>query len=44
MCTKCPVPHPLTQIGEEIRECYHFEPPKITVEQHIRPYVASKTT
>ncbi len=37
MCTKCSVPHPLTRIGEEIRECYHFEPPKITVEQHIRP-------
>jgi transposase len=36
MCTKCAVPHPLTRIGEETRECYRFEPPKITVEQHIR--------
>jgi transposase len=37
MCTKCDVPHPLTRIGQEIRECYRFEPPKISVEQHIRP-------
>ena len=37
MCTKCAVPHPLTRIGAEIRECYRFEPPKISVEQHIRP-------
>ena len=37
MCTKCAVPHPLTRIGEETRECYHFEPPKVSVEQHIRP-------
>jgi transposase len=37
MCTKCAVPHPLTRIGQEIRECYRFEPPKISVEQHIRP-------
>jgi len=36
MCTKCAVPHPLTCIGEETRECYRFEPPKISVEQHIR--------
>jgi transposase len=36
MCTKCAVPHPLTRIGEETRECYRFEPPKISVEQHIR--------
>jgi transposase len=36
LCTKCAVPHPLTRIGEETRECYRFEPPKITVEQHIR--------
>jgi transposase len=40
MCTKCPVAHPLERIGEEIRECYHFEPPKISVEQHIRPTYA----
>jgi hypothetical protein len=33
MCTLCAVPHPLTRIGEEIRECYRFEPPKISVEQ-----------
>jgi transposase len=37
MCTKCAVPHPLTRIGQEIRECYRFEPPKISVEQHVRP-------
>jgi transposase/regulator of replication initiation timing len=37
MCTKCPVPHPLTRIGGEKRECYRFEPPKISVEVHIRP-------
>jgi transposase len=37
MCTQCAVPHPLTRIGQEIRECYRFEPPQISVEQHIRP-------
>ncbi|MGC2029195.1 MAG: IS66 family transposase [Steroidobacteraceae bacterium] len=37
MCTKCAVPHPLTRIGQESRECYRFEPPKISVEKHIRP-------
>ena len=37
MCTRCAVAHPLTRIGQEIRECYRFEPPKISVEQHIRP-------
>ncbi|MGA2191271.1 MAG: IS66 family transposase [Steroidobacteraceae bacterium] len=37
LCTKCAVPHPLTRIGQEIRECYRFEPPRIRVEQHIRP-------
>jgi transposase len=37
MCTKCAVPHPLTRIGQEIRECYRFESPKISVERHIRP-------
>ena len=37
MCTKRDVPHPLTRIGQEVRECYRFEPPKISVEQHIRP-------
>jgi transposase len=37
MCTRCAVPHPLTRMGQEIRECYRFEPPKISVEQHIRP-------
>jgi transposase len=36
MCTKCAVPHPLTRIGQETRECYRFEPPKISVEKHIR--------
>jgi transposase len=37
LCTRCAVPHPLTRIGQEIRECYRFEPPTIRVEQHIRP-------
>lgn len=37
LCTRCAVPHPLTRMGQEIRECYRFEPPKISVEQHIRP-------
>jgi transposase len=37
MCTRCAVPHPLTRIGQETRECYRFEPPKISVEQHVRP-------
>lgn len=36
-CTKCPVPHPLTRIGEETRECYRYEPPKVSVERHVRP-------
>jgi transposase len=35
-CTLCATPHPLTRIGQEMRECYRFEPPKISVEQHIR--------
>jgi transposase len=37
MCTACAVPHPLTRMGAETRECYRFEPPKVSVEQHIRP-------
>ena len=36
LCTNCAVPHPLTCIGGETRECYRFEPPKISVEKHIR--------
>jgi transposase len=36
MCTKCATPHPLTRIGKEVHECYRFEAPKISVEQHIR--------
>ena len=36
ICTQCPVPHPLKRIGQETRECYHFQPPKISVEHHIR--------
>jgi transposase len=36
ICTKCPVPHPLRRIGQETRECYRFQPPKISVELHIR--------
>ena len=37
MCTACAVPHPLTRIEQESRECYRFEAPKVSVEQHIRP-------
>lgn len=37
LCTKCPTPHPLSRMGEETRECYHYEPPRITVEVHVRP-------
>jgi len=37
MCTKCAVPHPLTRMGAQTRECYRFDPPKISVEQHVRP-------
>jgi transposase len=37
LCTKCPVPHPLTRMGEERRECYRYEPPKVSVELHVRP-------
>jgi transposase len=36
MCTKCPTPHPLERIGHELRECYRYEAPKISVEEHIR--------
>ena len=36
ICTKCPVPHPLKRFSHETRECYRFEPPKISVEHHIR--------
>ena len=36
ICTKCPVPHPLKRIGQETRECYRYQPPKISVELHIR--------
>ena len=42
MCTKCAVPHPLTRIGEEMRECYRFDPPKLSVEQHVRPTYVCK--
>jgi transposase len=37
LCTKCAVPHELTRMGQETRECYRFEPPKISVEHHVRP-------
>lgn len=37
LCTRCPTPHPLTRIGEETRECYRYEPPKVSVERHVRP-------
>lgn len=37
LCTKCAVAHPLTRIGQEVRECYRFEAPKISVERHVRP-------
>lgn len=36
LCTCCATPHPLTRIGQEVRECYRFERPKISVERHIR--------
>lgn len=36
-CTRCPSPHPLTRIGEQTRECYRYEPPKVSVERHVRP-------
>jgi len=36
ICARCSTPHPLTRMGHEVRECYRFEPPKISVEQHIR--------
>ena len=44
MCTKCASAHPLERIGEEVRECYRFEPPKISVELHIRPTYACTET
>lgn len=37
LCTRCSEPHPLRRIGEETRECYRYEPPKIFVERHVRP-------
>ena len=37
LCTQCAVPHPLTRIGEQTRECYRYEPPKVSVERHVRP-------
>lgn len=37
LCTKCAVPHPLTRIGQQERQCYRFTPPQISVERHIRP-------
>ena len=37
LCTTCAVPHELTRIGQETRECYRFTPPKISVERHVRP-------
>lgn len=43
LCTKCPTPHPLTRIGEETRECYRYEPPKVSVEQHVRPTYVCET-
>jgi transposase len=43
MCTKCAVPHPLTRIGQETRECYRFTPPKISVEHHVRPTYVCET-
>jgi transposase len=36
ICTKCAVPHPLTRLSPETRECYRYQPPKISVELHIR--------
>ena len=36
ICRLCATAHPLTRIGHEMHECYRFDPPKISVEQHIR--------
>lgn len=44
MCTRCGTAHPLKRIGEEVRECYRYEPPKISVERHIRPTYACTLT
>jgi len=44
ICTKCPTPHPLERIGHELRECYRYEAPKISVEEHIRwTYACTQT-
>lgn len=43
MCTACPMPHPLTRMGQETRECYRFTPPKISVEHHVRPTYVCET-
>jgi transposase len=44
ICTKCPTPHPLERIGRELRECYRYEAPRISVEEHIRwTYACTQT-
>lgn len=44
ICTKCATPHPLERIGHELRECYRYEAPKISVEEHIRwTYACTQT-
>ena len=36
--------HPLERIGRELRECYRYEGPKISVEEHIRwTYACTQT-
>lgn len=36
MCYDCDVPHPMTDIGVDVRECYRVTAPKITVDRHER--------
>jgi transposase len=36
MCYDCEVPHPMTDIGVDVRECYRVTAPKITVDRHER--------
>jgi transposase len=44
ICTMCATPHPLERIGHELRECYRYEAPKISVEEHIRwTYACTQT-
>jgi transposase len=42
MCTECDVPHPMTRIGEETRECYRIRPAEISVDKHVRSKYACR--